>query len=550
MKSHFCFFWLLLAFNSGLLAQPSYNARLALVSVDTAQRIACYDLQLSNSSDVPWILANYNFALFYDAEALSFRSDSLLLDDVIYDPSSIQITTQFMGSSLPYEDSIGFLRIGMAANDQGITIDTTGNWVSTVRLCFNILFQDITNPTTCVHFNFNSVELANELAVPPNIVQAWISFAQRQDILPDEVIDISPQRTYTSCFVLEENTPDLCSDGIDNDEDGLMDCMDITGCASGILPFRVRSPTCIDSTGLIEVINFNQNLQFSIDGGVTFQSDSSFTGLMSGVYNLVVVRNGILSCAFRTPITIQAANCDEFDSATCADGLDNDGDGLVDCDDPDCQPTITQVLTDEPVRCPDLMDGAITILSLDDSIRFSIDGGVSYQISGNFEDLGVGTYNILAQNTITGCMSDSSSSPIDLVAGAVCMPVVEECSDGRDNDNDGLVDCADPDCIADTACRVFPSVYIPNVILRNSTTNNTFGLSVAASDVLLIESLNIFDRWGSNVHTVENILTSDAMHRWDGSSSGDLHISGIYTYVVVITDGIDRRRLTGEFTML
>jgi len=44
---------------------------------------------------------------------------------------------------------------------------------------------------------------------------------------------------------------------------------------------------------------------------------------------------------------------------------------------------------------------------------------------------------------------DCSANP---ACGLVCMP--EFCNDGVDNDCDGLSDCADPDCSANPACCV------------------------------------------------------------------------------------------------
>ena len=63
---------------------------------------------------------------------------------------------------------------------------------------------------------------------------------------------------------------------------------------------------------------------------VTVPTDASGTCLFSGVFgtNVAGTDIGVLG---NTDITISGAICE-----VCDDGIDNDGDGLVDCDDPDC----------------------------------------------------------------------------------------------------------------------------------------------------------------------------------------------------------------------
>ena len=95
-----------------------------------------------------------------------------------------------------------------------------------------------------------------------------------------------------------------------------------------------------------------------------------------------------------------ASVCHELN---CSDGHDNDGDGLIDCEDPDCLAR----------RCGDADAG------LDCGTTFiPYDGGV--------DDAGVGDAGV----TVPACV------PVEMV-----------CNDGVDNDGNGLTDCADPACV-------------------------------------------------------------------------------------------------------
>ena len=90
----------------------------------------------------------------------------------------------------------------------------------------------------------------------------------------------------------------------------------------------------------------------------------------------------------------------------CADSIDNDQDGLIDCADDDCaleaecvtQKRVTMVLT----------------------------------------------------MMVTGIHHDCADS--DCATDASCVETA--CDDGADNDGDGDIDCADADCVSDTAYTV------------------------------------------------------------------------------------------------
>jgi hypothetical protein len=105
------------------------------------------------------------------------------------------------------------------------------------------------------------------------------------------------------------------------------------------------------------------------------------------------------------------------DPEDCTDGVDNDCDGSVDCDDRDCnQDPACVVCVPDPEDCTDGMDN-------------DCDGSV------DCDD------------------RDCSQDP----ACVVCVPQAEDCTDGEDNDCDGLADCADPDCNQDAICSESPS---------------------------------------------------------------------------------------------
>jgi cysteine-rich repeat protein len=103
----------------------------------------------------------------------------------------------------------------------------------------------------------------------------------------------------------------------------------------------------------------------------------------------------------------------EGEAGNCADAIDNDGDGLTDCDDSDC--------AGDPACAP------AEVEDCSDGIDNDGDG--------------------LTDCDDSDCAGDPACAPAE----------VEDCSDGIDNDGDGLVDCDDPNCSEDSACRPRPA---------------------------------------------------------------------------------------------
>lgn len=84
-------------------------------------------------------------------------------------------------------------------------------------------------------------------------------------------------------------------------------------------------------------------------------------------------------------------------------------------------------------------------------------------------------------------------------------------------------------------------VYVPNIFapdgtdVRNSLFSPGFGPAIYR-----IRRFQIFDRWGSLVHEIQNGLPNDVSSSWDGKSDGKFASPGVYIWVleVELVDGV------------
>ncbi|MGE3164388.1 MAG: proprotein convertase P-domain-containing protein [Planctomycetota bacterium] len=224
-----------------------------------------------------------------------------------------------------------------------------------------------------------------------------------------------------------------CTNGIDDDLDGLVDCFDVADCPTGVAP-------CIEA-------------------------------------------------------------------GNCADGIDNDTDGLIDCNDGNCAGDVACLVGGNdfcggalPVLCGEVVMGDTSLATAEPwptcGTTSGTGGGVWYQFAGNGDQVTLTTCSVgTAYDTKIRVWSGSCAAPV-CVAGddddptcavnglhstvsflttvgetyfilvhgfganqglfemtVTCLtPGVEDCMNGLDDDLDGLVDCADPDCVAFPAC--------------------------------------------------------------------------------------------------
>lgn len=303
----------------------------------------------------------------------------------------------------------------------------------------------------------------------------------------------------TDCFSTATciSSAEICTDRLDNDRDGATDCAD-SDCAA--------NPACLPPTA--EVCN---DLFDNDRDGTTDCADSDCTA------NPLCIRPPETNCANRVDDDadgaidcfdtncVGSASCEVFE--LCADGIDNDGDTLVDCDDNECTGAPNCVTVAQTCAAPNVATtygrySGLTTGLVNENVpscsrstapeavwRFTppATGLICVTTAGSTYDTVLfartacgGTTTDLACNDDTGGLT--SQVQVSVTAGVDVYLMVDgfaalggtyrlnitsgacgtggtgvgetACTDRIDNDRDGRVDCADPDCAANVACVV------------------------------------------------------------------------------------------------
>lgn len=162
----------------------------------------------------------------------------------------------------------------------------------------------------------------------------------------------------------------------------------------------VTQPTCSGSlTGTI-VVNATgvDVLEYSINGGATFQASNTFTGLAAGNYNIVVRLQPTPSC-----VTTYSSNPVVINALTGT-------------------PTVTAPTVTQPV-CPVLTGTIVVNASGTGTLEYSVNGGSTWQVSNTFSGLAAGNYNIVVrEQSNPGCSTVYSGNPVTI--NTVIPPII------------------------------------------------------------------------------------------------------------------------------
>lgn len=94
-------------------------------------------------------------------------------------------------------------------------------------------------------------------------------------------------------------------------------------------------------------------------------------------------------------------------------------------------------------------------------------------------------------------------------------------------------------------------IFIPNIFTPNGDgTNDRFQFYANDESGLLIKEINIFNRWGQNVHQVRNIGRGQ-YKGWDGEFQGSDAPEGVYIYHILLEDGRgETQQITGDISLI
>ena len=348
-------------------------------------------------------------------------------------------------------------------------VDNTDNdeddhdWVKVI-VCFDITDVAFTNPTNCGIANgsiaITTTNTASILEYSINNGGTWQT-ANVFNGVPDGVHHILVRYPGGDCL------EDYGEITLTIPDTPIIDSVDTT------------DPTdCDASDGTITVNSTNATgMNFSIDGGTTWQSSNIFVNLAPGDYD-VVMMNATFSCAdnygivtintLMPPTLVSAAGVNPTD-CNAADGnitinanggqgieysIDNEitwqtssifsnlaagtyevvirnMDGTCSVNHPTpielmdpVQPSIEGILFNNPTDCS-TDDGTITIdaSSASNLLEISIDGGATWQTNGFFTALPAGIYNVIVRNTDGTCALNYENNPVELIAPTVMVDV-------------------------------------------------------------------------------------------------------------------------------
>ena len=91
--------------------------------------------------------------------------------------------------------------------------------------------------------------------------------------------------------------------------------------------------------------------------------------------------------------------------------------------------------------------------------------------------------------------------------------------------------------------------FVPNAFSPNGDNINDIFM-IYGNENAVIESLQIFDRWGEQIFSITNGIPGQEEYGWDGTFNGERVLPGVYVYVATISLGDNTELRQGGITIL
>jgi len=255
-----------------------------------------------------------------------------------------------------------------------------------------------------------------------------------------------PPPVDAGCVPSVENTPGRCNDGVDNDCDGFVDCNDFDCSRNPDLSIcpRDAGPGPID-TGVVCVPS-PEGTNFACNDGIDNDCDGFVDCIdfdCSRNISVTVCRDGGAGC-------IPTAEDTNF---ACSDGVDNDCDGFADCVDFDCTRLGTPVTVCRDAGAPvdvgqyrdagPRADAASCVRTGDENTFGVCNDGVDNDCDGYVD----------CADRNCSCIGSCAPALLGCTCrGAEATNAA--CTDRIDNDCNGFLDCSDFACSRNPAVTV------------------------------------------------------------------------------------------------
>lgn len=230
--------------------------------------------------------------------------------------------------------------------------------------------------------------------------------------------------------------------------------------------------------------------------------------------------------------------------------------------------------------CDSLISGSIVITNIEGgtgTYNYSLNNGIPALAANSFkiDNLSPGTYNLMISDA-NGCsasqnftINKANSNTLSMDAGAdveldvgkqwglqvktnfIPVNIIWHPEQGLDCSN-----CLNPVVRIDTTttytivakdnngCEVSDTItiyiidpniiFVPNVFSPDGDGTNDRLVIFASDNVAAIKKFEVFDRWGENLYSAENIPVNDVTVGWDGKQRGQKAAFGVYVYYVLV----------------